>query len=484
METPSQFVLPRVSTGIDGLDVILGGGLPHETFLLLQGDPGAGKTTAAIQFLRAGAERGESCLFIALGNSIKQLGALALSHDWSLDGIEVRELPVEEVFVARQTVFPSQEVELAELTDWIRELIDELEPARVVIDAISYLRSLVEVPSRYRMEIVRLRRLFEKRGITALVIDSSNDEADSTIRMLTDGIIDLTQLHPQYGGQRFHLRVQKMRHIPFHGGFHDFVIRRGGLRIFPRVVPDPERQRTSWSLVPSGLDGLDAMLAGGLETGTACMLLGPSGVGKSTLGNIYASTMLERGGRVAVFLFEERLEMFFHRTAELGLELESHVRSGRLDVRRIDPGTISPGEFGQHIKNAAEDGAEMVVIDSLSGYLTAMAEEAMLVTQLHDLLNYLAQKDVLTIFTVEQHGLVGDALTAPLRVSEVADAVLLLRYVERGGNVCKTVSVLKKRYGAHEKGVRELIIERDRVGLGERDPRFRDILESTLSAPE
>lgn len=484
MEANAGHPLPRVPTGIAGLDVLLGGGLPEGKFILLHGAPGTGKTTTAVQFLLHGAARGETCLFIALGNSEEQLRSLAASHAWSLDGIDVRELPVDRLFSPEQTLFPSQQVELTRFTEWVRGLIEEFRPQRLVIDTIAYLRALAHEASRYRTELILLRRLLEERGVTAVVIDADDTELDATIRALTDGIIHLEQLHPKYGGQRYRLHVVKMRHIRFHGGYHDFVIRPDGVEVFPRVIPSPERHRTSWTTVSSGDPTLDAMLGGGFASGTACMLVGPSGSGKSTLSNLCADRLLRRERRVAVFLLEERLEMFFQRTTGIGLRLEDAQRAGLLDVQKIDPGTVSPGEFGQRVRDAAEAGAELVVIDSLTGYLSVMQEEAMLVTQLHDLFSFLAQNDVLVLFTVEQHGLVGELLTTPMRISEMADTVLLLRYGESQGGIHKTVTVLKKRHGGHEKGARELRIDDHGVSVGERNPEFRNLLSSTLDLPE
>lgn len=472
--------LDRMRTGIEGLDSILGGGYPKGNFVLIQGDPGTGKTTAGVQFLLDGAANGERVVFVALGNSRQQLERLSASHGWSLDGIAFEELAVEEIFSGRQTVFPSRDVELSELTTWLREVLDEHRPQRMVIDAISYLRTLSEDLARYRMEVIALRKLLEETRISTLVIDSFDAEEDVTLQSLTDGTITFEQLERHYGGQRLQVIVEKMRYIPFHGGYHDFEVRTGGVEVFPRLVPAPRREASSWTQLGSGIDELDAMVGGGLERGSACMMIGPSGTGKSTLCNLYLDMVLKRDARAAVFLFEERLDMFYHRTGALGFEFDREAYEERLWLEKVDVGTISPGEFGQMIGRAVDWGAEVVVIDSLSGYFSSMVEEETLLSQVSDLINFLVQSDVLVLFTVEQRGLVGDALTAPISVSALSDTVLLLRYATNDGEIRKTVTALKKRHGPHEKVPRRLIISPERITVGQEEGEIRHLLDTSL----
>lgn len=470
----------RVSTGVPGLNEVLCGGLPEEGLHLIHGAPGTGKTTMAMQFLRAGVEQGDSCVFISVLTSARQLESMARSYGWDLAGIELHEYSMNGLLTEEQTIFPSHQVEGARFTEWLQTVVEETKPDRLVVDSISHLHALSGNLARYRAELVALRELFSKHGGTVMLVNTEENDGDGTIRALADGIIEPVQLHPEYGGQRFHLRVMKMRDTSFHGGYHDFVIRSGGVEVFPRVVPSPARQRTSWTTIASGIDNLDEMLHGGIASGSTCMLIGPSGVGKSTLGNVYVDQMMSKGKRAAIFLFEERLDAFFRRTGGVGLHFDSAVAEGRLLVEKIDPGTVSPGEFGQMVENAVADGVQIVLIDSLTGYLSAMPEEGVLPMQLQDLFNFLVQHDVLTLFTVEQQGLVGRDLDAPIRVSEVTDTILLLRYFEHNGELCKSLAVLKKRHGQHEKGVRQVEISHEGLRVAGRNSEFQDLLSNTL----
>jgi circadian clock protein KaiC len=265
--------------------------------------------------------------------------------------------------------------------------------------------------------------------------------------------------------------------VKYRGGYHDVKIETGGLQVFPRVVASDEVGSPTLRSVLSGIDELDDLLGGGLSTGTSTLVLGPAGVGKTILASKYASVVSRAGGRSAIYLFDERRSTFLHRSTGLGLDMQPLVDSGMVQVRQLDPGQLSAGEMAAEIcRQVEEDGVKLILIDSLNGYMNAMQEDKAVLLQLHELLSYLNYKDVLTLITVAQHGLVGDAVTSPLDISYLADTVILLRYFEAAGTVRKAISVVKKRTGAHEDVIREFKIRGNRLEVGEPLSEFRGVL--------
>ena len=454
-------------TGIEGLDTVLGGGLPRHRFYLIEGEPGSGKTTLALQFLLDGAARGEPVLYVTLSETAEELRAIAASHGWSLDAVRVVELttPADDLEPeAQYTLFHPSEIELSEITRAVLDQVRAVRPSRLVFDSLSEMRLLARDPLRYRRQILALKQFFAGRQCTVLLLDQAESEVDSIVT----GVLTLEQHAPAYGGSRRRLRVNKMRGMPLSGGYHDFNIRTGGLIVHPRVMggdgPFPSHEPVS-----SGVEAIDRLVGGGLDRGTSALFMGPSGVGKSTLTTQYVCSALERGEHAAVFVFDERLPTFFARAAGLGMELTRHVDSGRLLVQQVDPAELSPGEFAQVVRQAVEQRrANLVVIDSLNGYLNAMFANQFLPVQLHELLTYLAHSGVLTLLVVAQRGLVGSDIDAPVDISYLADTVVLLRYFEAGGSVHQALSVLKKRSGQHERTIRELRI--GPVGLRVSEP--------------
>jgi circadian clock protein KaiC len=468
----SQEVAP---TGIAGLDSILGGGFPRHRFYLIEGEPGTGKTTLALQFLLDGVARGESVLYVTLSETAEELHAIAASHGWSLDGITLTELttPADDLEPeAQYTLFHPAEIELGETTRTVLEQVRAVRPARLVFDSLSEMRLLARDPLRYRRQILALKQFFAGRACTVLLLDQAHSEVDSIVT----GVMTLEQHTPAYGGARRRLRVSKMRGMPLAGGYHDFSIRTGGIVVYPRVTggDGPYPLHTP---VPSGVEEIDRLVGGGLDRGTSVLIMGPSGAGKSTLATQYVLSSLNRGENAAMFVFDERLSTFFARSSGLGLDLRRHADSGRLTVQQVDPAELSPGEFAQVVREAVEQRrARMVVIDSLNGYLNAMFADQFLPVQLHELLTYLAHHGVLTILVVAQRGLVGPDIDAPVDVSYLADTVILLRYFESGGAVRQAVSVLKKRSGAHERTIRELRLGPSGVRVGEPLIEFHGVL--------
>jgi len=469
-----------VSSGIEGLDDILGGGFPARRFYLVQGDPGAGKTTLGLQFLLEGSRRGERVLYVSLSESREELAAVAESHGWSLDGVPVFELASrdDDLLLERQnTLFEPSEVELAEVTSALLQKVESVDPQRIVFDSLSEMRLLAQNALRYRRHLLALKQHFVRRGRTVLMMDDRTSEAgDLQLQSLAHGVIEMEQLSPLYGPERRRLRVAKMRGVSFRGGYHDFRIVKGGLRIFTRLVASEHREPFVSERVQSGVGELDDLLGGGFDRGTAALFLGPAGSGKSTLAAQYACASAERGECAAAYLFDEGVPTFVARSRALGMPVEKLREQGKLRVQQVDPAEMSPGEFAQILREDVERrDVRVVVIDSLNGYLAAMPEEHFLVIQMHELLSYLRQRGVLVILVVAQAGIMGAGMQAPVDLSYLSDTVVLLRYYEMQGRIAKAISVLKRRSGGHSTEIRELVLD-GRVSVGKPSTELQGIM--------
>lgn len=468
-----------VSTGIEGLDHILGGGLPARRFHLLQGDPGAGKTTVGVQFLLEGVRRGERVLYVSLSETREELEAIAFSHGWDLASVPVFELAAGIEYLnlsAQNTLFEPSEVELAEVTRKLLIEIERVKPVRVVFDSLSELRLLAQGALRYRRQLLALKQHFGRRGSTVLMADDRTSEAgDVQLQSLAHGVISLEQLAPLYGADRRRLRVVKMRGVSFRGGYHDFRIVHGGVRVYERLVASEHREPFQPGLVASGVPDIDELFGGGLDRGTSALFIGPAGSGKSALAAQYALAAAARGDAASIYAFDEGVPTLVSRTASLGMPVHEMLASGRLHVQQIDPAEMSPGELVDAVRNEVEArGSRVIVLDSLNGYLASMPEERFLVVQLHELLSYLRQRGVLTILTVAQAGMIGQ-MTSPVDVSYLADTVVVLRFFEVLGEMHKAISILKRRVGRHARDIRELVMDQRGVRVGERLSGFQGV---------
>lgn len=482
--TDTGRIEPQASTGIPGMDEVLEGGLPCNRLYLLQGQPGVGKTTFAFQFLLEGVRRGEKALYITLSESAEEIGAVAAGHGWDLSGIEIQELSAQGAALepsSQNTLFYPSEVELGETMRKVLADIDRIGPARLVFDSLSELRMLAQSPLRFRRQILALKQFLSARQSTVLLVeDMSIDAEDLQLQSLAHGVITLEQQAPVYGTDRRRLRVVKLRGARYVGGFHDFRIERGGMRVFPRLTATDYPRLQSEETISSGNPQIDALMGGGLDFGTSTLILGPAGAGKSALATLYAHSAARAGHKSIFFLFEEGLGTFFSRARTLGMDLLPLVDDGTVTVRHVDPAELTPGELVEQVRDAVENGGvRMVVIDSVGGYQAAMLEESFLVTQMHEFLNYLRRRGVVVVLVMAQHGFLGPSMVTPVDVSYLADTVVLLRYFEAGGRLLKAISAIKKRGGRHETAIREYRIDSGGVSAGKPLTEFQGLMTGT-----
>ncbi len=464
-------------TGVSGLDQLVHGGLPRNRMHLIEGEPGTGKTTLALQFLLEGRRQGEAGLYVTLSETTEELTHVATSHGWSLDGVATFQLaPTAQGAADEYTLYHPAEIELADLTKTVFERIEAIRPARVVFDSLSELRLLARDPLRYRRQILGLKDFFAHHRSTVLLLDDhSAGETDLQLRSLAHGVVLLEHLPFEYGRARRRLRVVKMRGTASTEGFQDFVITRGGLVVFPQLEADSNPDARPSTPVTSGLPELDALLGGGLTWGTTTLLIGPAGAGKSTIAAQYLCGAA--GARAAVFLFDERRATFVARCDALGMRASERIALGELIVEQIDPGVASPGEFSHMVRRCVEEqGVRLVIIDTLNGYLNAIPTTDAPVTRMHELLSHLSERGVATLIVLVQHGIVGSSMGAPVDLSYLADAIILFRFFESDGEVRKAISVVKKRTGAHESAIRELRLGPGRIRVGEPLRQFHGVL--------
>lgn len=476
----------RCHTGIEGFDDVLGGGLPRSCLYVVQGDPGSGKTTLALQFLLEGLRRGENVFYVTLSETEQELRKVAHSHGWSLDGIPLLELSAIESLLrpeAQTTVFHPSEVELNKVSGLLLEQVRKNRPARIVFDSLSEFRLMAETPLRYRRQLLNLKQEFARFGSTVLLLDdrmeASGIRGDPHVLSLAHGVVDMEQVTTDYGISRRRLRVSKLRGVAFREGFHDYAIVTGGLRIFPRLIAAEHHTPFRKQHVPSGIKELDHLFGGGLDRGTTTLLLGAAGTGKSSLSLQYAAQMADQGERCMLYAFDETRSIMLARAKALNIDIERHLESGLIKAQQIDPAELSPGEFAVRVVKEVQAGCKLIVIDSLNGYLNAMPGEKYLTNQLHELGSYLNQQGVVTILIMAQHGLVA-AHEVPIDISYLADTVVMLRFFEAAGVVKQSIAMLKKRSGPHEKTIREFRLDAGRgIRLGDPLKDFQGVLTGT-----
>ena len=477
--------LPRLPTGVPGLDEVLLGGLPRGSLILVEGPPGSGKTTVALQCLLYAAKHGETCLLASNAETPEQLKSIVASHGWSLDGIHVLQLAdgvgEEERAEADYTLFPEAEVEVGETLQHLFSEVERLKPTLFVFDTISSLRVLAPTPAFHRRQLKRIRDFMASRSCTAIMLDEgSMTEKELRSQTLSDGIIELQYFDSSYGADRRRLRVRKLRGCTFLTGAHDFTIATGGLQVYPRLVASSHVQEARFESLESGIRQLDALVGGGIPRGSSSLIMGPAGVGKSTIATLYAIAAAERGESSCILLFDESVETHLARSEGLGLKLRAERDSGRIQIFHLDPAELSVGQITHLLRKHVEnEGVKLVAIDTLNGYLQSAMEDETVLLHLRELISYLGRRRVVTLLTLTQHGLLGPEMTAPIDLSFLADNIILLRYFEANGAVHKALSVVKKRIGKHETTIRELVLRPDRIDVSEPLEGFGGVLTGT-----
>ncbi len=472
-----------LNTGVPGFDEILHGGLPRGHLYLIEGNPGTGKTTLALQFLLAGIQKGERVLYFTLSESEQELKEAIRGHGWPSESLLcICEMaPPEEDLKpeAQYTVFHPSEVELADTIAAIFKEVDAVRPQRLVFDSLSELRMLARDPLKYRRQILALKRHLSGRDCTTLLLDDGTAEGgtDLQLQSIAHGVMRLDIINRDYGISRRRIQIAKVRGSDFRAGFHDYTIQKGGISIYPRLVAAEHKHGFERKCVPSGIQELDDLFRGGIDTGTSTLLIGPAGCGKSTIAFQYACSSAQRGEKALIFTFDESASTLLHRARQLNMDPDPYLKKGVLEVQQIDPAELSPGQLVARVQRVVEEeNLRVLVIDSMNGLLNAMPNEQFLAMQLHELFAYLGQQGIATIITLAQHGLIGSVMEAPIDVSYLADTVLLFRYFERAGQIRQALSVVKKRSGPHERTIRELHFEKGRVYVGEPLTHFEGVL--------
>lgn len=459
-----------LSSGIAGLDEVLRGGFTRDRLYLIEGSPGSGKTTLALQFLVEGAKQGEKVLYITLSETAVELRSVAAAHDWSLDGIELFEvLPSESILDPDEqySIFHPSDVEMGITIKEILSIVEKTKPVRIVLDSLSELQLLASNPLVYRRQVLALKQFFASRSCTVLFLDDRTaDTTDLQVKSIAHGVVSLERSPTEYGGIRRRLEVIKYRGVAFREGLHDYQIKQGGIVVFPRLVAAESRESVVREVFVSGLPELDQLLGGGIEQGSSTLISGPPGTGKSTLAAKFVSSCLAQQRKAAMFIFEESASNFLNRSESFGFNLRAHLSTGDLMLNQIDPAQLSPGEFAFNVCRAADQGAKVIVIDSLNGFLQSMPNEKLLTTHMHELLTYLGQRGVVTLLVGVQKGMVGGSMSTEVDASYLADNVVLLRYFEAAGEVRQAISIFKKRGSGHERTIRQMSITANGINIG------------------
>jgi circadian clock protein KaiC len=475
----------RLKSGIEELDHILGGGYAINRLFLVEGAPGSGKTTLALQFLLEGARNSEMGLYVTFSESDEEVRSVSDSHGWNLDGIHLQELSAlgDRLHTEEQyTVFQPADVELSETTQRVIDEVRRIKPLRVVIDSLSEIRLVARDPLRFRRQILALKEILSECGCTVLFLeDHTLGDPDLLLQSIVHGVISLERTQAEYGGVRRKLQVSKMRGGPSLEGLHDFTIRRGGLQVFRRLVAGDAsgngNRPSPAGILKSQNAELDRLVGGGLRWGTGLVLVGPAGTGKSTVGIQIIKAAAAEGHKVCAFLFDEARATYLQRAKNVNLDLSKYIEDGLVQIYPVDPNEQSPGEFAYRArKQVEEQGVRVIVVDSLNGYFTAMTSERFLLAQLHELLAYLNAHSVLTIMSTAQHGMLNNSDTTSFELTYLADLVIYLRYFEAQGRVRKAISVIKNRLSEHETSIREFEITSEGLKIGAPLREFEGIL--------
>lgn len=443
-------------SGVSGLDTLLNGGFLSGRMYLAHGSPGSGKTMVGMHFLEAGLENDETVLFVHGEESESEILTSAAAVGIDIDDAEFLDLgPESDLFTQNQSydLVEPGEIERDKFTREIYEAIEEIDPDRVVVDPISQLRYVQPTNSQFRREILSFMRFLKQQDITvvATTTPSPDDKYHNQLQSLSDGIIDLSY---QEGERR--MAVLKHRTVGQLDGDHGMEIREGGIEVFPALVPERHTQSIDDTQLSTGVDELDSLCGGGIERNTVTFISGPTGTGKTTIGSQIVSEAADTG-TVAVYLFEESIQTFTHRSEALGIPVTALRKSGHLSLTAVEPLAYSAEEFASMVRrDVTENDVSTVMIDGIDGYTMALqGEKENLVPKLHSLTRFLTNSGVTVLVTDEISEVTGVSSATSVNASYIADNIIVLSYVEVDSDLRKVIGVLKKRAGDFEHTLRE-----------------------------
>ncbi|MCC0176702.1 AAA family ATPase [Waterburya agarophytonicola K14] len=466
----------RISTGISGLDSILSGGLIENQAYLIKGQPGSGKTILGFHFLDCGIDQQESSLFISFGESEARLRRNAKLIGINLEKVEFLDLSTGEDFFTedrRYDIFSPSEVEKAPVTKKLIEAVEQVQPKRVFLDAITQFRFLASDTFEFRKQVQSFLRFVIDRDITLLFTSEGSDRnPDDDLQFMSDGVIEL---HSNINKRC--LRVNKFRGSGFAKGHHDLKLGDRGMSVFPTLIPEAYQRNVPFEVISAGIPEIDELLNGGIERGTTTILSGPSGVGKSTFGIQFMKEAAGRGERSILYAFEEAEDTILKRCSAVNIPVHAMIDRGTLSIVNIEPLKYTPNQFAHLVRQEVEQNqVKIVMIDSTSGYKLSMDGEN-LIRQLHSLCQYLKNMGVTVILVNETHIIAGGEFNVTeVGLSYLADNLIFLRYLEINGELCKAIGVLKKRVSDFERTLREFEITKYGIKVGEPLTQLRGIL--------
>lgn len=475
----------RRSTGIDGLDDILDGGMRAGQNTLLRGPPGSGKTIVGLHFLSAGVDAGETSLFVNLGEPSEYVRRTAESFGLRADEIRFHDLaPSEEGFSPSESysIFESASVEAPELITELRETIDAVDPDRVLLDPITEFRYLTADQHQFRTRILSFLEYLRAREATVILTSQAADTLpDDDLQFLVDSVVSL-----DIGADSRTVQVTKFRGSSFTRGPHAYEIDGDGVTVWPRLLPDADAPDADTpdpitGSLSSGVPELDQLLDGGLANGTITFLSGPTGVGKTTTGLQFLKEAAAQGKSGVMFQFEESSRTMLERAEAINIPIQGLIDRGDLRIVQIDPESHTVDEFGALVRSAvADDGVEVVMIDGMQGFkrnLRGFNEEP--AAALLRIGRYLRALGITGIITNEVHTITGDFQVTEEGTSNLADNIVFIRHVEYQGEVRKVIGALKMRTSDFERTLRELDITEYGISVGEPLSHLTGILTGT-----
>ena len=476
----------QLSTGVRGLDDILGGGIPELSFNVIAAAPGCGKTTLAHQIVFANATAQKPAIyFTVLGEPAIKM----LRYQQKFSFFDESKLGTAIRFISLTQLVLEQDLN-AVLEEIIKQ-VTAINPAIVVVDSFrTVMRQATAASSETELQsfIQGLTQFLTSwQATTFLVGEYDKDEVrDNPLFIVADGIFWLSQVVERNSVVR-KLQIMKLRGQESVPGLHTIRISVDGLQAFSRTLglvgkrnKPSGRQRLS-----IGVPELDEMMGGGLFAGDSCLVAGPSGTGKSALATQFINEGLRRGESAVIAIFEERPEGYQNRAASFGLDLKTPQEKGKLEILYIRPLDLSVDETMQEILDAVERlGARRLVIDSLVGLEMALAPgfRTDFRESLYRMIGALTGAGITILSTVE----VEDTFTAlPFSqyvISFLTDDIIRMRYVEIDGQVRKVLVIIKMRGSNHSKDIREYVITDKGIVLIE--PQKTEYTGLTTGSPD